>query len=117
MALFWAIFFALLFGLCPLYQLACRRTDAHTVDLRVRRQLFGFTLSERSITGVTGAEVQDSSDTSDGGKLGSASCRGFTVEDNDTARIVFATQTGPIPQTTSYLEGREGFRNAAEELN
>jgi len=116
-ALFGAIFFALLFGLCPSYRLVCRRTEALTVDLRVKRQLLGFTLSERPITGVTGAEVQNSSDTPSGRNHGSPSSRGLTVEHNDTARIVFATQSGPIPLTTSYLAGREGFQNAAEELN
>ncbi len=116
-ALLGAIFFALLLGLCPSYELACRRTEAHTVDLRVKRQLLGFTLSERSITGVTGAEVQLSSDTPSGRTHGSPNSRGLTVEHNDTARIVFATRSGPIPLTTSYLAGREGFQNAAEELN
>jgi len=79
----------------------------------VKRQLFGFTLSARTITRVTAAEVQHSPDSPGGRNLGSPRSLGI----DDTSRIVFATQSGPIPLTKSYITGRDGFQNAAEQLN
>ncbi len=116
-ALFGAIFFALGLGLCPSHELVCRRTDVHAVDLQVKRRLLGFTLSERTIAGVTGAEVQSSSDPANGGDHGSARSRGTRLVLNDTARVVFATRSGPVPLVATYMIGREGFQDAVDELN
>lgn len=116
-ALFGSIFSAVLFGLCPSYELTCRQTEAHTVDLRVRRQLFGHTLSERTITGVTGATVENGSDSSGNRHHRPTGSRGSTFESNPTARIVFITRSGRVPLVSSYAAGRDGFQLAADELN
>jgi len=114
---FGILFFAVLFGLCPSYELTCRQTEVHTVDLRVRRQLLGHTLSERTITGVTGATVENGSDSSSNRNHRSTGSRGSTFESNTTARIVFITQSGPVPLVSAYASGRDGFQIAADELN
>ena len=116
-ALFGTLFCALLFGLCPSHELACRQTVPHTVDLRVKRRLLGFTLSERTIAGVTGAEVQGSSEERGGINHGVLRRRGTRLEHNGTARIVFATQSGPVPLVETSTIGRDGFQDAVDELN
>lgn len=117
MTFFGLLFLTVLFGLCPSYELNCRQAEAHTVDLRVRRQLFGHTLSERTITGVTGATLENGSDSSGNNHHRSTGSRGATFEFNTTARIVFITQTGPVPLFSAYAAGRDGFQIAADELN
>jgi hypothetical protein len=115
---FGLLFFAVLFGLCPWPTSAtCRQTEAHTVDLRVRRQLLGHTLSERTITGVTGATVENGSDSSSNRNYRSTGSRASTFESNTTARIVFITPSGPVPLASAYASGRDGFQIAVDELN
>lgn len=119
----WAAFIAYLLWVCPQYQLHCRRTPDQTMEVRIKKQLLGWPLSERSVGGVRSVRLEMNPRQGEAGpgwrqeRRHRSNVRGQNLVYDDTSRILFKNSTGEVPMTAAYVSGLEQHQAVVDALN
>lgn len=119
----WIAFIAYLFWVCPHYQLHCRRTADQTMEVKVRKQLLGWGISERTFAGIQSVRLQMNPRQGEDGpgwrqeRTHRSHQRGANFVYDETSRILFTNPTGEVPMTPGFASGLERHQALVEALN